>query len=456
MKYQKGYIHWAVVILISVMAVSLVGVAWWYEGVDWRANRGVLTHLFNKQINKIVTVTYLPDEGSWVTQFRPIVHFFDTNDSAAYIMDNNHIVPKSIHIDYDNKLLTYLEIYENLHGRSKIVVMVKFDPYRNISVEKMLIGSLDEEYYSTSSPTLDRMLQDRTHNEYALYDYDKDVITIFSLADFKKETINLNFNVTSVYPFVLNGKVIFSARTRIGTLTDKNTYVYDLSSEETAMVIDENIPRKTSVSFEPHACAEDNWRHHELRGDKTVAYSPDEEKIAINNCRNIRIIDLVELSSRLVYDSPSQILGWISNETLLIRRDNGDYAYEYLLYDLNSKNSSQLSENTYYWDYFWELSPDATKLTYGASYINPENNFPEVKSEGTTNLYLINLNNPTNVVELVAKLDMHMPPIWSSDSRFVLFSEVEKRHDTKRCVIYNTQNGSSREIPNVECILWIP
>ncbi|MFH1235711.1 MAG: hypothetical protein V1685_02110 [Parcubacteria group bacterium] len=31
MEYQKGYIHWVVVTLISIMAVGLVGIAWWYE-----------------------------------------------------------------------------------------------------------------------------------------------------------------------------------------------------------------------------------------------------------------------------------------------------------------------------------------------------------------------------------------------------------------------------------------
>lgn len=31
MKNQKGYTHWVIAILISVMAVGLVGVAWWYE-----------------------------------------------------------------------------------------------------------------------------------------------------------------------------------------------------------------------------------------------------------------------------------------------------------------------------------------------------------------------------------------------------------------------------------------
>jgi len=31
MKNQKGFTHWVIVILISVMAVGLVGVAWYYE-----------------------------------------------------------------------------------------------------------------------------------------------------------------------------------------------------------------------------------------------------------------------------------------------------------------------------------------------------------------------------------------------------------------------------------------
>ncbi len=50
MKNQKGYVRWVVVILISIMAVGLVGAAWWYEE--------------NKENGSLVEIN-MPQSDSW-------------------------------------------------------------------------------------------------------------------------------------------------------------------------------------------------------------------------------------------------------------------------------------------------------------------------------------------------------------------------------------------------------
>jgi len=59
MRNQKGFVHWVILILISVMVVGLVGAAWYYEekkGEHTTVNTKVNTNTITTDTNSVVNV----------------------------------------------------------------------------------------------------------------------------------------------------------------------------------------------------------------------------------------------------------------------------------------------------------------------------------------------------------------------------------------------------------------
>jgi len=89
MKNQKGFTHWVVVILISVMAVGLVGIAWYYEankeGVNSNTNttttntNAVANANDNSNTNSVTNTNIVSDSADLIQSWN-----WSTNDRVIY------------------------------------------------------------------------------------------------------------------------------------------------------------------------------------------------------------------------------------------------------------------------------------------------------------------------------------------------------------------------------------
>lgn len=93
MKNQLGYIRWVVVILISIIAVGLVGAAWYYE-----SNKEVKKNNSNRSTNLNSNTNLAKETPSEICK------------RLNYMKVNDEIIPFTIADPFDRGVTSYMEI----------------------------------------------------------------------------------------------------------------------------------------------------------------------------------------------------------------------------------------------------------------------------------------------------------------------------------------------------------
>jgi len=414
--------------------------------------------LLNDQVKKIVYKYY--DKDQMQTLYSKI-YFLNSPGVGSFDLKNPWVVPSSMEINGD-ATLTYIE---DIAPYSKPVQrsLVRVNPLDNSALQK--IGVFNPENAGRIGE-----LDKRT---YFLTDRDKGTIYSIDPTTFTQKTITLPSPISSSY-WTPDVQSILYTKNEKPTGKNTNIYAFDIGDgTEKKFLNQKNEP--ISIQFSPYStydtdtpiCQFDESRYSQQywwNGSKY--FSPDNNQLAIDNCgKGIVVLNLQTYTVNQLYKNErAYLLGWLDNQTILARVENKIGDYRIIRVTTASGQERPIVPEDYYWDIFWRIAPDKTKIVYAASSINftdfqAHNIFATAGNSPKADIYLLDLRNNTRE-QLFANYPLeplggNIDAVWSANSTNILLQGFNPDSGQRKCDIYSLQTKNTQTIEPCMNAAWV-
>lgn len=402
----------------------------WYELPQQRGRR----HLFDPTTTKIATQYYDRVKEQQVTDIRFLEFPHD-----RYRIKNPWAEPASIQIN-DDKTLTFVESIPGRvtreESRRQKVNLLRYNTWRGTTMQSLNL-------FDPETPRLSELPASR----YIFTDRDKGELIFVDTARFEKEIVKLPSTISSSFWTPDLATVLF---TKDEDLSEGNTnvYAYDVATGN----IQNFNSRETdffrfrfshgSIRCGPLDIAQQYWGGHGGR-----KFSPNAKLLAVDDCSGLALLNMeTRMVEHIVQNADASVLGWINDKELLARLQNDAGDYRIVRVSVNTKEEQRLVPENFYWDIFWRLSPDRTKVVYAASSTSLQNfragnTFAPAGSPlwEAADLYIVDLakNERKQLIgNYTPARDISVQ--WSSDSTDLLISaDSSDYHAIPKCDVYN-------------------